>query len=89
VLRTPTSPFSHRTHSSSSFIPCAASTAPRTDAYIKPFFSVPSLAEAREKAARLGGSLRPANEERTARGFRACEGFDPDGNLVQFRQEAG
>src|SRR6185295_9787876 len=45
----------------------------REDSYIKPFFPVPSLSEARERAAALGGQLRPAGDEWTARGFRACE----------------
>jgi predicted enzyme related to lactoylglutathione lyase len=60
----------------------------RVDAYIKPFFPVPSLATARETAAALGGRLRPSNEEWEARGFRACEGTDPDGNVIQFRERA-
>jgi len=61
----------------------------REDTYIKPFFPVGSLAEAREKAAALGGRLRPQSEEWEARGFRACEAIDPDGNVIQFREEQG
>jgi predicted enzyme related to lactoylglutathione lyase len=60
----------------------------REDSYIKPFFPVASLSEARERAAALGGRLRPQNEEWTARGFRACEAIDPDGNVIQFREDA-
>lgn len=60
----------------------------REDAHIKPFFPVKSLAEAREKAATVGGSLRAADREWSARGFRACEATDPDGNVIQFREEA-
>jgi predicted enzyme related to lactoylglutathione lyase len=60
----------------------------REDSYIKPFFPVLSLAETRERAAALGGQLRPQNEEWEARGFRACEAIDPDGNVIQFRQLA-
>lgn len=63
-------------------------SAVRRDVYVKPFFPVVSLAEARETAPSLGGSLRPAAEEWKARGFTACEGVDPDGNVIQFRQEA-
>ena len=59
----------------------------REDSYIKPFFPVNSLSEARERAAAFGGKLRPENEEWTARGFRACEAIDPDGNVIQFREE--
>jgi predicted enzyme related to lactoylglutathione lyase len=60
----------------------------RQDSYIKPFFPVLSLSEARERAAALGGQLSPAEEEWTARGFRAFEAIDPDGNVMQFREEA-
>jgi len=59
----------------------------REDGYIKPFFPVSSLSEAREKAATLGGQLRPQSAEWTGRGFRACEATDPDGNVIQFREE--
>ncbi len=59
----------------------------REDCYIKPFFQVASLSEARERAAALGGHLRPRNEEWEARGFRACEATDPDGNVIQFRED--
>lgn len=60
----------------------------REDSYIKPFFPVTSLAEARERPATLGGQSRPQNEEWEARGFRACEAIDPDGNVIQFREDA-
>lgn len=60
----------------------------REDSYIKPFFPVSSLSDARERAAALGGQLRPQSEEWTARGFRACEAIDPDGNVIQFREES-
>ena len=60
----------------------------REDTYIKPFFPVKGLAETREKAAALGGKLRPQSEEWEARGFRACEAIDPDGNVIQFREDA-
>ena len=60
----------------------------REDVYVKPFFPVASLADAREKARALGGRLSPASEEWEARGFRACEAIDPDGNVIQFREDA-
>ena len=60
----------------------------RLDAYIKPFFLVSSLAAARTTAPGFGGELRPKDEEWKARGFIACEGVDPDGNPIQFRQLA-
>lgn len=60
----------------------------REDGYIKPFFPVTSLSEARKRAAALGGQLRPESEEWGARGFRACEANDPDGNVIGFREDA-
>ena len=57
----------------------------REDSYIKPFFVVTSLAETRELAVAQGGRLKPADKEWEGRGFRACEGMDPDGNVIQFR----
>lgn len=61
---------------------------PRDDAYIKPFFPVNSLTEARMRAAAFEGQLSPVGEEWEARGFRACEAIDPDGNHIQFREIA-
>jgi predicted enzyme related to lactoylglutathione lyase len=60
----------------------------REDTYIKLLFPVSSLAQTREAAAALGGQLRPADAEWQARGFRACDGFDPEGNVIQFRETA-
>ena len=65
-----------------------AKPAVREDSYIKPFFPTSSLSEARNLAARLGGEMRPQSEEWEARGFRACEAVDPDGNVIQFREDA-
>lgn len=59
----------------------------RHDTHIKPFFAVPSLAAVREKAALLGGRLEPQEKEWGARGFRASEAIDPEGNVIQFREE--
>ena len=60
----------------------------RGDTPIKLVFTVPSLADVRAAAPALGGSLGPAKREWDwpARGFRACDGLDPEGNVVQFRQ---
>lgn len=58
----------------------------RTNVPIKLFFPVASLAEARDKAASLGGALYPSDKEWGGRGFRACDGYDPEGNIVQLRE---
>jgi len=50
---------------------------------------VDSLAAARARVAMLGGRLDPADREWSARGFRACDGVDPEGNVFQLREPAG
>lgn len=59
----------------------------REDTPIKLVFPVPSLADARARAAALGGHLNPSQKEWQAHGFRACDGHDPEGNVVQLRQD--
>jgi predicted enzyme related to lactoylglutathione lyase len=59
----------------------------RTETPIKLFFTVASIAQARSKAGALGGELNPSTGEWEARGFRACDGHDPEGNVVQFREK--
>ncbi|WP_428939969.1 VOC family protein [Fontivita pretiosa] len=66
--------------------PVNHATLPGRESYVKPFFPVESLAETRKRAAAFGGQLSPASEEWSARGFRACEAIDPDGNPIQFRE---
>jgi len=58
----------------------------RSETAIKLFFLVDSIADARVKAATLGGELDPARNEWQARGLRACDGHDPEGNVVQLRE---
>jgi len=61
----------------------------REDGYVKLFFPVDSLAAARARVAMLGGRLDPADREWSARGFRACDGVDPEGNVFQLREPVG
>ncbi len=58
----------------------------REDTAVKPIFPVASLAHARSHAPGLGGELNPSKKEFAARGFRACDGHDPEGNVIQFRE---
>jgi predicted enzyme related to lactoylglutathione lyase len=60
----------------------------RTDTAMKPFFAVDCLADARTRAVAAGGALNPPRQEFETRGFRACDGHDPEGNVVQFRESA-
>ena len=58
----------------------------RTEVPTKLFFPVASIAEARAKAVTLGGELDPKGKEWETRAFRACDGHDPEGNVVQVRE---
>jgi predicted enzyme related to lactoylglutathione lyase len=60
----------------------------RGDAAIKIVFAVDSLDRVRREASALGGGLNPASAVFTTRGFRACDGHDPEGNIIQFREPA-
>ena len=53
---------------------------------VKLIFAVASIDEARRKAAPLGGVVDPPKKAWEARGFRACDGHDPEGNVIQFRE---
>jgi predicted enzyme related to lactoylglutathione lyase len=58
----------------------------REDTPIKLCLPVSSIAEARAKAAALGGKVRSQDQEWNGPDFRACDGCDPEGNVVQFRE---
>jgi hypothetical protein len=59
---------------------------PRTQSAIKPTFMVRSLAAVRAAAEQAGGGL---NADANAWHFRGCtvlDGWDPEGNQIQFKQ---
>lgn len=58
----------------------------RVDMPTKLVFPVTSLAAARTAAGALGGEVDPVSAQFSARNFTACDGFDPEGNVVQFRE---
>ena len=60
----------------------------REETPIKLVFCVASLAAARAAAARLGGALDAVDREWHHDGFRICDGHDPEGNVVQWREPA-
>jgi predicted enzyme related to lactoylglutathione lyase len=55
---------------------------------IKPAFLVPSIDAARRLASEFGGELNPLEGEMRFRGWRACDGHDPEGNVFQLRERA-
>ena len=58
----------------------------RAETPIKLVLEVASMAAARESAPLQGGELNPAEREWTFQGYRVCDGHDPEGNVVQFRE---
>ncbi len=58
----------------------------RTQTPIKLVFFVPSLSIARDKALANGGNLKSPEHEWEFQGCRVCDGYDPEGNIVQLRQ---
>ena len=60
----------------------------REEMPIKICLPVTSIDHARTRAAALGGRIGPKTKEWSARGFRACDGYDPEGNVFQVRESA-
>lgn len=60
----------------------------REQSAIKPVFAVDSLDRVRSVVSGLGGGMNPASSAFVWAGFRACDGHDPEGNQIQFREPA-
>lgn len=58
----------------------------REDTAIKLVLVVADLAASRDMAPALGGQLLPPAREWRFQGMRVCDGHDPEGNVVQFRE---
>ena len=61
----------------------------RASAAFKPVFFVPSIAALRQVAEADGGALEPASQEWSFNGVTVCDALDPEGNVIQFREETG
>ena len=59
---------------------------PREETPFKPTFIVPSLEKVRAVAKASGGYLKPAEAAWHFRGCTVLDGWDPEGNIVQFKQ---
>jgi predicted enzyme related to lactoylglutathione lyase len=57
----------------------------RTNLPIKLCFPVARIPDARRSALALGGMLNPSAQEWIDRGSRICDGYDPEGNVIQVR----
>lgn len=60
--------------------------APREETPFKPTFVVESLAHVRAAAEATGGYLKPESKAWRFRGHVVLDGWDPEGNIVQFKQ---
>lgn len=58
----------------------------RTETPVKLVFEVTSISTTRAVARLHGGELLPPEREWIFHGYRVCDGQDPEGNVVQFRQ---
>lgn len=59
---------------------------PRDETPMKPTFVVADLALVREAVERTGGFLKPFDRAWHFRGHTVLDGWDPEGNIVQFKQ---
>ncbi|MDE3071659.1 MAG: VOC family protein [Pseudomonadota bacterium] len=60
----------------------------RENTVVKLVFPVASIAAAREAAQAHGGQVDFPGREWLFQGSRVCDGQDPEGNVVQFRERA-
>ena len=60
--------------------------APREETPLKPTFVVGSLAAVRRAVEATGGYLKPQSGAWRIRGHVVLDGWDPEGNVVQFKQ---
>jgi hypothetical protein len=58
----------------------------REDSYIKICLPVVNIADARMVAQSLGGYIKGPEFEWQYRGYRVCDGQDPEGNVFQVRE---
>jgi catechol 2,3-dioxygenase-like lactoylglutathione lyase family enzyme len=61
----------------------------RATAAIKPVFFVSSMSAIRGTVEALGGVMESREQEWSFQGAVVCDGLDPEGNVIQFREHAG
>lgn len=69
-----------------STIKIAKPAEPRDDTPLKPTFVVADLEAVRRAASETGGHLKPIERAWHFRGCVVLDGWDPEGNIVQFKQ---
>ena len=58
----------------------------RSNTAIKLILPVESISQARQKSSAHGGEVAPEQQAFQALEFHTCDGHDPEGNVVQFRE---
>jgi catechol 2,3-dioxygenase-like lactoylglutathione lyase family enzyme len=58
----------------------------RASAAFKPVFFVPNIARIRGVVETYGGVMEPLEQEWSFNGVTVCDGLDPEGNVIQFRE---
>ncbi len=61
----------------------------RATAAFKPVFFVPSISRLRVVVETHGGVLDPIDRQWSFDGVTVCDGLDPEGNVIQFRELPG
>lgn len=69
-------------------IEIASPPVPRDETPMKPTFVVEDLEVVRSASKATGGFLKPLKQAWKFRGFVVLDGWDPEGNIVQFKQLA-
>ncbi len=67
-------------------IEIAVPPVPRQATPFKPVFVVDDLSRVKQAARETGGHLKPIKSAWNIRGATTLDGWDPEGNIVQFRQ---
>ncbi len=58
----------------------------RSETPIKLVFFIPNIESLRQAVVELGGALDPGEDEWQFQGHKVCDGNDPEGNVLQFRE---
>jgi catechol 2,3-dioxygenase-like lactoylglutathione lyase family enzyme len=69
-----------------SLLEVAEPAARRASAAFKPVFFVQSLENVRTMAKTHGGTMESRDQQWSFNGVAVCDGVDPEGNVIQFRE---
>lgn len=59
----------------------------REDSVMKPVFEVENIQVARQAVANTSGQIKSSDTEQNYDGVVYCDGFDPEGNVIQLSQQ--